>query len=412
MARAVALAAVVVLSVFSGTFVSASPSTSLGSVATVDATPSDPNEAESTHAVTVPLGTEAGSIGSQWNDIVVNYNVEAPKADVSNVGAETIERVGIDRGNDDAGTRIDTNATVLTVSGKKDGHAVRIGLAGNLTLRENDELVVVLRPVQNPQNAGNPQVEITVNSQSSADTATGEVTYEYNDASVTFENQSSDGQTVVVSSVNLSEGGFVAVQNKSGDHPDEIRGASAYLSPGTHQNVEVSLDPALRENRTLVAQVYTDTNGDHRFTYDEEGGEEDWPYRNRNGNIMATDDAAVTLDGEGESTSTPTPTQTQTQTPMPGTATPGSGTATPTTGTATPTGTPGSGTVTPTGKTPPATQSPTTEKGAGIQTETGPRTGGSIGTPTTAGGVPGFGPVVALLAGSLVVAGLLVARRR
>lgn len=397
MARAVALAAVVVLSMFSGTFVSASPSASLGSVATVDATPSDPNEAESTHAVTVALGTEAGSIGSQWNDIVVNYNVEAPKADVSNVGAETIERVGIDRGNDDAGTRIDTNATVETVSGKKDGHAVRIGLAGSLTLEENDELVVVLRPVQNPQNAGNPQVETTVNSQSSADTATGEVTYEYNDASVTFENQSSDGQTAVVSSVNLSEGGFVAVQNESGDHPDEIRGASAYLSPGTHQNVEVPLDPALQENRTLVAQVYTDTNADRRFTYDEEGGEEDRPYRNRDGNTMATDDAVVTLDGEGESTPTPTP--------MPGTATPGSGTATPTQ-------MPGSGTVTPTGEMPTATQSPTTEKRAGTQTETGTPTGGLIGTPTTEGGTPGFGPVVALLAATILAAWLLVDRRR
>lgn len=377
-ARAVALALIVVLSVVAGTVAAstvplASP-TDLGSVATIDATPSDPSEAESSHAVTVPLGTDAASLGSQWNDLVVNYDGEKPKADVSNVGAGTIERIGIDRGNDDPGTRIDRNATVETVSSKKDGNAVRLALAGNLTLQENDELVVVLRPVQNPQNAGTARVEVTVNSQNAADTATGEVTYEYNAANVTFENQSSDGQTVVVASVNLSEGGFVAVQNVSGARPDEIRGASAYLSAGTRENVEVTLDSALQENGTLVAQVYTDTNADRRFTYDE-GGEQDRPYRDRDGNVMATDDANVMLDG-GE-TGTPTPTATAEGHPTPtATLTPKKGAPTPTEA-ATP------------------TEAGTTEE--------------PTATPTTTGGVPGFGPLVALVA--LLAAAFLAARR-
>lgn len=399
--RAVTAVALVVLGALGGTIAVTAASTGLGAVATIDATPSDPNEAESSHAVTVPLGTDAGSIGQQWNDLVVNYDVGAPTADVSNVGAGTIERIGIDRGNDDPGTRIDTNATIETVSGQKDGHAVRIGLAGNLTLQDTDQLVVVLRPVQNPQNAGTALVEITVNSQGQADKATGNVTYEYNSARVTFENQTSDGRSVVVSSVNLSEGGFVAVQNTSGAHPDEIRGASTYLSSGTHRDVRVELDTPLQESGPLVAQVYTDMNADRRFTYDDENGNEDWPYRNRDGNIMAVDDAYVTVKEGGTATPTATPTGTVTATATATKTETQTATATPTP-TETEAGMDGTTTATP---------SPTSTMGDGSPTEPTPNRTASPGqltpTPNTASEIPGFGPAVAFAA---LVASLVVAR--
>jgi PGF-CTERM protein len=453
---AVLLAVVVVLGATAGASAGTARTGELGSVATVDATPSDPNEAESTHAVVVPLGADAESPGTAFSDVVVDYAVGQPEADVSNVGAGTIERIGIDRGGDDRGTRVDVRANVTTVSGKRDGGAVRIATNGELTLQQGDEVVVVLRPVQNPQNAGSAEVEVTVNSQGVNDTATGTVTYEYNDASVAFANQSTTGETVTVSSVTLSEAGFVAVQNASGARTDEIRGHSSYLPAGTHEDVTVRLDTPLERDRELVAQAYTDANANRRFEYDVSGGEEDFPYRTRDGNLMGTDTAQVShttdsggdtgtptptatpSDGSGDE-STPTATPTPTPTPVDGgdggddTATPtppeetrtgtddGDGTpttATPTstdrTGAGTPTATPTpvtDGTATPTAvssgtatasPTPFETTSPTTSPTA-ADTPTEPPADG-----TETGGQPGFGTIATLVA---LVGAALLARR-
>jgi PGF-CTERM protein len=458
-AGALLLAVVVVLGATAGASAGASTDAArtgdLGTAATVDATPSDPNEADSTHAVVVSLGSEAESPGSTFNDVVVDYAVGKPEADVSNVGAGTIERIGIDRGGDDRGTRVDVRANVTTVSGKRDGGAVRIATNGALTLQQGDEVVVVMRPVQNPQNAGSAEVEVTVNSQSANDTATGTVTYEYNDASVAFANQSTTGGTVTVSSVTLSEAGFVTVQNASGARPDEIRGHSDYLPAGTHEDVTVRLDTPIERDRELVAQAYTDANANYRFEYDVSGGEEDFPYRNRDGNLMGTDIAQVThTTDSGGDTATPTPTPapdgtatptpspsdggdgsdggdatpTDTATPIPADGDDGSGdgsgddaTPTPTppeetrTGTADGDATPATATHTDTDRagavTPTATPTPVTD-GTATPTVTSPTAADTPTEPpadgTETGGQPGFGTVATLVA---LVGAALLARR-
>lgn len=373
------LVATVVLSAMTAGAVAGTMRTGdLGDVATVDATPSDPNDAESTHAIVVPLGSAAESPGSPFRDVVVDYSVGAPTADVSNVGAGTIERIGIDRGGDDPGTRIDVAANVSTVSGKKDGAALRIATAGEHTLQQGDEVVVVLRPVQNPQNAGTAEVSTTINSQNAADIANGSVTYEYNGANVTFEDQSTTGETVTISSVTLSEGGFVAVQNSSGASDDAIRGASTYLSAGTHEDVTVQLDPAIESDTELVVQAYTDANGDRRFEYDSSGGEEDLPYRTRDGNLNGSDSAQVTHEAGDTTTATPTPTPTATPTDD-GDTTP-TPTATPTDDsdtTATPTATP-----TPTDDSDTTDDGDTTSTPTATPTDDGGDDGGMTPTPT------------------------------
>jgi PGF-CTERM protein len=361
----------------------------LGSVATVDATPTDPNDAESTHAVVVPLSSTAGSAGEPWRDLVINYT-EQPQADISNVGTGTVGTVGIDRNGDDPGTRVDVRASVTEVSAARDGTELNLNLQENLTLQPDDEVVAVLRPVQNPQNAGNATVQVRINSQSAADTATGQVTYEYNDAAVTFRNQTSDGTSLTVSSVTLSEGGYVAVQNVTGAPPDEIRGRSKYLPPGTHEDVTITLDEHLTENRTVYAQVYMDTDADRRYDFEASGGNVDGPYRNRDGNIMAVDSAYVTLGSGGGTTATPTPTAT----PIPDIESTPTPTATPTptpTATATPTQT---ALLTPT-PTATATPTPTEEEGGGSMPADTPT---PTPSPTDTPGQPGFGIAVALLA--------------
>jgi PGF-CTERM protein len=456
--RAVLLAVAVLLSsVTAGVVVGTGTTGDLGDAAAIDATPSDPNEAESTHAIVVPLGSAAETPGSPFRDVVVDYTVGAPTADVSNVGAGTVERIGIDRNGDDPGTRIDVNATITSVSGKKDGAAVRIATAGNHTLRQGDEVVVVLRPVQNPQNAGTAKASVTINSQNAADVANGTVTYEYNDASIRFDNRTTTGETVTLSSVTLSEGGFVAIQNKSGANPGAIRGHSAYLSAGTHTDVTIQLDAPVETDRELVAQAYTDSNADLRFEFGASGGEVDDPYLNRDGNVMGVDEATVEHTSDGDTSSTPTPTATPTDddgdgettaTPTP-TATPtdddggmddggGGMTATPTptrtddgdstsdgdvvddgswedgtlitpapTPTPTPTDDDRAGMSTPTDS-PTATPTDSPTAGEGPQTTSPGEDAETPGDDTETSGQPGFGAVAALVA---LAGAALLARR-
>lgn len=278
----------------------------------VDATPSGPSESSSTHAVTLPLNDESAVIGAGFNDVVIDYSVGTSAADVSNVGTGQIERIGIDRGDDDPGSQVDVRASsISSVSGQKDGAAVRIALGGNRTLEAGDEVVVVLQRVQNPQNAGSSDVEVTVNSQGSATAATGAVTYEQHDATVRFDDQSTAGDTITVRSVNLSEGGFVAIRNTTGAAPGEIRGVSEYVGPGTSTDVSVTLDVPVEGNATLVAQAYTGSNADRDVDF-EASGDVDGAYRNGDDNVIGTDEASVTA---GEATETPTATPTDTPTP-------------------------------------------------------------------------------------------------
>lgn len=424
--RAGTVVTLVVLAAFAGTIAGASSSSDLGYAAAIDPTPSDPTESESTHVVMVKLGTNAENIGKQWNDLVVNYDFDTPKADVSNVDAGSIERIGIDRGNDGLGSLIDAKATIESVSVTNDGHAVRIALAGDLTLQEKDELVAVLRPVQNPQNAGTAGAVMTINSQGTAENASGAVHYEYNSASVTFENQSSTGQAVVVSSVNVSESGFVVIQNVSGAHPEAIRGASTFLTPGPHENVTVQLDEPIANDTELVAQVYTDANLDLQFTFDAEGGKEDWPYRTRDGAIMAADAAIVTVGGDdGGTTATPTTTPTTTPTGTSsgsGSPTPtvtdstDNGTATSTATTPTATATVSTATGTGTDNTPTTTSSPSSGTDEGTATGSTPTATATPGetTPqkTTTEGIPGFGAAAALVALVAVLVVVIPSNRR
>ncbi|WP_255151580.1 DUF7282 domain-containing protein [Halorarius halobius] len=429
--RATALSALVVLATLSGA--AAVGGTTASTTVAVDATPTDPNDARATHTVVFTVGADAESAGAVFNDVLVDYTAGAPEADVSNVGAGSMGRIGIDRGGDDPGTRIDVAANVSTVSAKKDGTAVRIATKGNLTLQAGDEVVVVLTPVQNPQNAGDAAVEVTVNSQGAADTATGTVGYEYNDAAVRFDNETTAGETVTVESVSLSEGGFVVVQNRTGETPNEVRGASTYLPPGNHSNVVVPLSPGIDADATLYAQVYTDTNGDRRFRFDDTGGDVDDPYLTDDGNVMASDAARLTYDSSA-SESTPTDrTATDTATPTPDGDTP---TPSPTpddadgeTPTLSPTPTPEDGEDTPTASPTPddADDATETDDGAGNATVTptdSPTPQGTVSVTVTASptdedrqgpadgetptGQPGFG-VLAVLAALAAVA--LLARR-
>lgn len=124
-------------------------------------------------------------------------------------------------------------------------------------------------------------------------------------ANVTFQNQTSNGTVVFVENVTLSEGGFVAIHNESLLQNRTVSsdiGASAYLEPGTHQNVSVELynvsganftNASLPAgNHTLIAMPHLDTNGNQSFDFVATDGAEDGPYTFANGTAV-TDQATV-----------------------------------------------------------------------------------------------------------------------
>jgi len=82
-------------------------------------------------------------------------------------------------------------------------------------------------------------------------------------ATVTFTEQTMNGDAVVVDSVSMSDGGFVVVHQQTSD--GEVIGHSAYLEPGTHRDVRVRLDSTYADEMTLFAVTYLDSDGDGEF---------------------------------------------------------------------------------------------------------------------------------------------------
>jgi len=136
----------------------------------------------------------------------------------------------------------------------------------------------------------------------------GEVTVS---AGVTMDRQTADGTTVVVDSVDLSEGGFVTIHDASlgeGAVFDSVRGTSEYLDAGTHEDVVVELDEALNETNQVVAMAHQDTNDNQEYDFLSSEGNADGPYT-AGGNAVVdsatvTVTAAVFADADGSDSET------------------------------------------------------------------------------------------------------------
>ena len=128
-------------------------------------------------------------------------------------------------------------------------------------------------------------------------------------ANVTFENQTSNGTSVVVDEVNSSNGTFVAIHETTATgEVGEVIGVSEFLPAGPHENVSVELfdvagletnRTALTQNGTLVTEPHLDSNDNREFDYLTTNETEDPPYLNGTGEPV-TDDAFVTVDSENE----------------------------------------------------------------------------------------------------------------
>ena len=232
--------------------------------------------------------------------------------------------------------------------------------------------------------------------------------------SVTFDDQSSSGRTVLVQSATVPEQGFVAIydSSRSGNETDQIIGASYLLQPGTSDNIRIRLDRPLAESKSLTAVVHTDSNGNGEFDYVSSGGEADAPLTPE-GDRRIVGIAQVTVENAGGadgSAATATTMATTTDDETAAVTTDGMTTADATDRETTVDETiADDGTATETTAEATAIEETTAGDAAADETTAGDaNASGDSGSSGAFG--PGFGPLVALVA--LLAAALLVARRR
>ncbi|XVH30292.1 DUF7282 domain-containing protein [Haloferacaceae archaeon DSL9] len=134
-------------------------------------------------------------------------------------------------------------------------------------------------------------------------------------ASVAFDDQESDGRTVVVDSVTAPDGGYVAIHDSTledGDAVGSVIGVSEYLDSGEHDDVEVTLyegvegadfdQSELEEDEELVAMPHEETTDNETFDFVASDGDDDGPYLDEDGDPIV-DSAEIALtdaDDDGE----------------------------------------------------------------------------------------------------------------
>ena len=130
-------------------------------------------------------------------------------------------------------------------------------------------------------------------------------------STLVFEDQTSNGTVVRINSVNLSQGGFVAIHDASlaenNSTVSSVIGVSQRLSPGPHQDVVVELygvegrefnRSELATNGTLTAMTHFDSNDNQEFDFVQTNGSVDGPYFE--GTRAVTQDADVSVRTEDE----------------------------------------------------------------------------------------------------------------
>jgi hypothetical protein len=114
-------------------------------------------------------------------------------------------------------------------------------------------------------------------------------------ASMTAEDQVSDGATVVIASVTLPNGGFVAIHSDDNGAPGPVIGVSGLLDPGTTEDVEVTLDTSLEGDATVFPMAHLDANANGVYEFPGPDG----PALDAEGNVVVLP-IAVTVQGASD----------------------------------------------------------------------------------------------------------------
>jgi hypothetical protein len=107
-------------------------------------------------------------------------------------------------------------------------------------------------------------------------------------ASLTAEDQTSDGTVIVIKSVELPAAGFIAVHADNGGSPGAVIGNSDLLPAGTSQDVSVLLDAPLEDTSVVWPMAHIDMDGDGEYTFEPPDNAIDVPGATADGNVAVT----------------------------------------------------------------------------------------------------------------------------
>ena len=97
--------------------------------------------------------------------------------------------------------------------------------------------------------------------------------------------QTSDGATIVVKTVNLPANGFIAVHADADGSPGPVIGHSDLLTAGGSTDVTVTLDEALTASGVVWPMVHIDMDGDGEYTFMPPDNAVDVPGITEDGNV-------------------------------------------------------------------------------------------------------------------------------
>ncbi|PSP96795.1 hypothetical protein BRC94_11455, partial [Halobacteriales archaeon QS_5_70_17] len=239
-----------------------------------------------------------------------------------NTSYEVIERtVEFDTeqmdGEDTVVVRAESNATV---SGET---SVAPGTEGTVRVKSTGDSPFLLDDDVEVQDDGTFQAEFDMEGVSTNTTFTATVELDQGttaqaegvvepaeEASVNIQSQNvsaGDNQTVVVTAVRLSDGGFITIHDGSladGDVFDSVRGTSDYIETSgpdeVVRDVEIQLDEPYTqdEDGTAIAMPHKDTNDNEEYDFVTSEGSDDGPYTEDGEPV--TDQATVTVSNETE----------------------------------------------------------------------------------------------------------------
>lgn len=118
-------------------------------------------------------------------------------------------------------------------------------------------------------------------------------------AEVVFEDQESDGSSIVVASVTLPAPGFIAVHGNADGGPGPVIGHSALLPEGTSTDVAVTLDAPLTETDLVFPMAHIDVNGNGVYEFFPPDDTVDGPAQTADGEVAVVGaQVDVAVDGE------------------------------------------------------------------------------------------------------------------
>ena len=113
---------------------------------------------------------------------------------------------------------------------------------------------------------------------------------------IVFEDQVSDGTTIVVASVTMPSPGFIGVHGNADGAPGPVIGHSALLPAGTSTNVVIVLDEPLTETDLVWPMVHIDMDGNGVYEFFPPDVTIDLPGVTAEGNIAVVS-GEVTVEG-------------------------------------------------------------------------------------------------------------------